>query len=401
MKIALVSEHASPLSALGGVDAGGQNVHVAALGRQLAALGHHVTVYTRRDDPCLPATVRVGDRMAVRHVTAGPPSHVPKDDLFELMPEFAGGLADIWAADPPDVVHAHFWMSGYASLAARPSDVPLLQTFHALGVVKRRHSGAEDTSPRARLAVESRLVHNCDRIIATCSDERDELISIGGNQATIDIVPCGVDTTIFRPIGPTMRRNVSHRLVTVSRLVRRKGIGETIVALADVPHTELIIVGGPSLATLRNDPEFHRLHEIAIEHGVSDRVRFVGGVSRRRVAEWMRSADAVVVAPYYEPFGIVPIEAMACGVPVIGTAVGGLLDTVVDGATGVLVPPRRPEAIAAAARRLLADDGARRRMGVSAAGRARKLYRWEKVAVRTLESYRTALSPQCAMAESS
>ncbi len=168
MRIAMISEHASPLAALGGVDAGGQNVHVAALSEALARRGHHVTVYTRRDATELPARVRVGQRLEVVHVDAGPARHVPKDQLLPYMGQLAAGVAADWARRPPDVVHGHFWMSGLAALdAARRADaghrVPVLQTFHALGTVKRRHQGAEDTSPPERRWLEPGVGRSADR----------------------------------------------------------------------------------------------------------------------------------------------------------------------------------------------------------------------------------------------
>src|SRR5579871_2825474 len=165
MHVALVSEHASPLAALGGEDAGGQNVYVAALARGLAAQGHRVTVHTRRDDAVLPSEVVVRDGYTVHHVDAGPPFAVPKDDLLPYIPAFAFELGRAWAVRRPDVVHAHFWMSGMAALdAGRPLAVPVVQTFHALGTVKRRFQGHADTSPPSRLATERRIVAEADRV---------------------------------------------------------------------------------------------------------------------------------------------------------------------------------------------------------------------------------------------
>ncbi len=169
MRIAMVSEHASPLAVLGGVDAGGQNVHVAALAAAVAARGHEVVVHTRRESPRVPESVPLSPGVVVQHVPAGPPTEVPKDALLPYMDRFADVLREQWLWNRPDVVHAHFWMSGLAARrAAADLGIPVVQTFHALGVVKRRHQGAMDTSPPERLALESDLARSVDAIIATC-----------------------------------------------------------------------------------------------------------------------------------------------------------------------------------------------------------------------------------------
>src|ERR1700712_1980559 len=193
MKISLVSEHASPLAVLGGVDAGGQNVHVAALATALGARGHQVTVYTRADAPALPPLVDFAPGVRVEHVVAGPASEIGKDDLAQYMPAFGAALSRRWAEQPPDVVHAHFWMSGLAALqAVAGTAVPVVQTFHALGAVKRRWQGQADSSPGNRIEMESRILRAADRIVATCRDEVAELTALGGG-APVDVVPCGVD----------------------------------------------------------------------------------------------------------------------------------------------------------------------------------------------------------------
>ena len=171
MRIAMVSEHASPLAVLGGDDAGGQNVHVAELAKALARRGMEVVVHTRRDDPSLPRRVALAPGVVVDHVDAGPARELPKDELLEHMDAFAEDLLGCWSAERPDLVHSHFWMSGLASLdAAQPLGVPVAHTFHALGVVKRRHQGDRDTSPPGRLAIERRIARRVDRVVATCSD---------------------------------------------------------------------------------------------------------------------------------------------------------------------------------------------------------------------------------------
>jgi glycosyltransferase involved in cell wall biosynthesis len=395
MRIDLVSEHASPLAAIGGVDAGGQNVHVAALAAGLAHRGHRVTVYTRRDDQSLPERVALQDGYEVVQVCAGPPRELPKDDLLRYMPAFARVLRRHWAVRPPDVVHAHFWMSGLASVEAAASllaPVPVLQTFHALGSVKRRHQGAADTSPRDRIDLERGLCRDVAHVIATCTDEVFELRRLGLPSDRVSIVPCGVDTDAFTPDGPVAARTERKRLLVLGRLVERKGQDDAVRALPAVPDAELVVVGGPSGEALDSDPEVRRLRGIAAELGVQDRLVFTGSVARADVPAWVRSADVVLAVPWYEPFGITPLEAMACGRPVVATAVGGLVDSVADGVTGDLVPPRNPERLAEVLAALLADDDRRAAYGAAGVRRARERYRWSRVVADTETVYRQVLA---------
>ncbi|HYF25708.1 MAG TPA: glycosyltransferase [Baekduia sp.] len=389
MRVAMVSEHASPLAALGGVDAGGQNVHVAALACAIARRGHEVVVHTRRDDPGLPDQVPMADGVVVDHVTAGPAEPLPKDELLPHMDELGDGLARRWRRERPDVVHSHFWMSALAALRAAASlGIPVAHTFHALGVVKRRHQGARDTSPPRRIELEREIARTVDEVVATCSDEIFELVRLGADRRRMTVVPCGVDLERFRPDGPVAERDSERlRVLAVTRLVERKGTGNVIAALAGVPGAELLVAGGPPAAELHGDPEARRLRDVARRHGVEDRVRLLGRVERQDVPALLRSADVAVCAPWYEPFGMVAVEAMACGVPVVASAVGGLQDTVVHGETGLHVPPRDPAAVAEALRRLAADPVRRVAMGEAGARRARSRYGWDRVAGATLDVY--------------
>jgi glycosyltransferase involved in cell wall biosynthesis len=391
MKIAMVSEHASPLAMLGGPDAGGQNVHVAELSRALARKGHEITVYTRRDDPDLPERVAFTAGVTVEHVPAGPAKDIPKDSLLPWMDEFGDYLARRWSVDPPDIVHAHFWMSGLAALAgARGIGVPVFQTFHALGVVKRRYQGANDTSPVERIHHEIRIGREATGVIATCSDEVFELIRLGVPRQRIGVVPCGVDVERFTPKGPRAPRGPRPRLLWLGRLVERKGVDTIIKALPRIPEAELVIAGGPPRSDLPLDPEASRLMELARTLRAAGRVTWLGRVAHDRVPALIRSADVVVCTPWYEPFGIVPLEAMACGVPVVVSAVGGMTDTVVHGATGIHVPPRRPDVLALAVRSLLADPLRREAYGIAGVDRARSRYSWDRVAEETLALYEPA-----------
>jgi glycosyltransferase involved in cell wall biosynthesis len=393
MRIDLVSEHASPLAAIGGVDAGGQNVHVAALAAGLAQRGHQVTVHTRRDDDALPERVVTQDGYEVAHVPAGPARELPKDELLPHMTEFARVLREQWSTAPPDVVHAHFWMSGLAAVeAAADLPTPVLQTFHALGSVKRRHQGAADPSPESRISLERGLCRDVDHVIATCSDEVFELRRLGLPRDRASVVPCGVDTSVFTPHGWVAPRSERPRLLVLGRLVERKGQEDAVRALRAVPDAELVVVGGPPVDAVDADPEVRRLRAIAETEGVADRLVFAGSVPRDDVPAWVRSADVVLAVPWYEPFGITPLEAMACGRPVVATAVGGLVDTVVGGVTGDLVPPRDPERLGETLAALLADDERRTAYGAAGVRRARARYRWSRVVAETETVYRQVLA---------
>jgi len=443
MLIALISEHASPLATLGGADAGGQNVHVEALARALGAAGHEVTVYTRRDDPALDTRVPMAPGVMVEHVPAGPAAPIPKDHLPPYMEAFGDYLALRWRDDPPDVAHAHFWMSGLAvRRAAESVRVPVVQTYHALGSVKRRHQGDDDTSPPGRIRCEAELGRTADAIVATSGEEITELRALGVPPHLVTVVPCGVDldrfhpavpldtgfdgptatrpdgpvttrtdgTVTTRPDGPAAERleeplsagaggtvaglrerlGAGRMVLGVGRLVPRKGFDTAIRALPLLPDAHLVLAGGPPYDELDADPEARRLRRVAAESGVTDRVTLLGGVAPERIPGLMRAADAVVCVPWYEPFGMVAIEAMACGVPVVASAVGGQLDTVVDGATGLHVAPRAPAELAARLDRLLRDEALRARMGRAAALRARTSYAWPRVAEETVRAYRQA-----------
>ncbi len=388
MRIAMVSEHADPTAAPGGEDAGGQNVHVAALARALAARDHTVIVYTRLARVGAEPVVSLAPGVEVHRLRAGPAAPLPKDELLPHMAEFGAALGREWARQPADLVHAHFWMSGLASLqGAAGLGIPVTQTFHALGSVKARHQGGRDTSPPGRIDAERRIGLACDQVIATCQDEVRELAQLGIPPGKVSVVPCGVDTGIFWPFGAAAARTSAGRLLMLGRLVERKGIDTAIEALAQLPGVELVVAGGPERELLGGNAEYRRLRDLAQARGVAGRVVFTGAVPRAQVPALIRSADLVVCTPWYEPFGITPLEAMACGVPVVASRVGGLTDTVVHGTTGLLIPARDPVALAAASRSLLADPAMRTAFGEAAARRARRWYSWSRVAAQTESVY--------------
>ena len=405
-RIALVSEHASPLAVAGGVDSGGQNIYVAAIARELSRRGLAVDVYTRRDDPSTPTVVPLRPGVRVVHVDAGPAKPLPKEALLPFMPAFAKQLTTAFATQRYDCVHAHFFMSGWASLrACRAAGVPLVTTFHALGRVRRRHQGEADGFSDDRFAMEEELTAESHRIVAECPQDRRDLLDLyDADPARIDVVPCGFDADELRPVSQGAARRAlgwpmdRFIVLQLGRLVPRKGIDTVIdaVGLLDRLHgrqAELYVVGGnsdgPDIAAT---PEIGRLTACAEAAGVNDRVHFLGRRDRAQLHRFYCAADVFVTTPWYEPFGITPVEAMACGKPVVGSAVGGIRTTVIDGVTGYLVPPRDPAAVAARLARLADSEALRNAMGEAGRKRANAAFTWSRVADRLVDVYRHAIA---------
>ena len=400
-RIALISEHASPLAPPGGVDSGGQNVYVAQLARHLAAQGREVDVFTRRDRPDLPEVAPQGRGVRVIHVPAGPPTAVRKEDLLPFMAEFAAWTVRFARRRPYDLAHANFFMSTLAGAALRRAGgTPLVVTFHALGRVRLLHQAGADAFPPERLLIEDEAVAVADRIIAECPQDAADLAEhYGADPAKLVTIPCGYDPAEF---GPTPRAEARARLglppdgpilLQLGRMVPRKGVDNVVRALARLGRdhglaARLVVVGGDSAAPDPHlTPEIGRLLALAEVEGVADRVTFVGARGRDVLRHYYAAADVFVTTPWYEPFGITPVEAMACGTPVVGSNVGGIKDTVVDGVTGHLVPPDDPLALADCLATLLADPGRRRAMGLQARRRARASYTWASVARRVAAVY--------------
>ena len=413
ISIAFLSEHASPLALLGGADAGGQNVYVDEVSRHLAAYNFRVDVFTRRDSKDLPEIVELAPGVRVVHLTAGPARYLPKDDLWPHMPTFHDALLDFATRNGARyaLIHGNFWMSGWvAARLGQRLGIPVIQIFHAMGQTKQREQGGADTSPACRIAVEHEIIQRVDRLIAQCPSERAELVGdYGADARKIALIPSAVDATLFSPIDRDVaRRRIGLNLAGpvigyIGRMLPRKDVRNIVRALAllrtsspaDDPDRQarLLVVGGETadpdpLAT----PEIGALLRLAAELGVSDRVIFTGKQPRERLRDYYCASDVVVTTPWYEPFGLTPLEAMACGRPVVGSHVGGIAFTVVDGKSGYLVPPRDPEALAHRLRMLLADPVSAGRMGRIARRRVEREFTWEQVAQRTAALYESLLA---------
>lgn len=414
MKIALISEHASPLAVAGGVDSGGQNIYVANVARQLYEMGHEVDVFTRRDRALLPLISEM-DGVRVIHVPAGPPLQLPKERLLPYMREFAVFLVDFFRKEHTryDVIHANFFMSGLAALDVKAAlGTPLVTTFHALGRVRRRFQGANDGFPDERFAIEDALVERSDAVIAECPQDEADLIELyHADPARIETVPCGFDADEFQPIARDAARKLLgwprdvFIVLQLGRIVQRKGIDNVVRSIGMLKEAygataHLYIVGGNSnkpneIAT----PEIARLRGIAHQAGVVAHTTFVGRRGRAQLRFFYSAADVFVTTPWYEPFGITPVEAMACGVPVIGADVGGIRHTVVHGKTGWLVPPHDPAALANRLEQLRRDPALARRMGEAGLARANAEYTWRGVGETLERVYRRVVAAEHANRE--
>jgi D-inositol-3-phosphate glycosyltransferase len=404
-KIALISEHASPLAAIGGVDSGGQNVYVAHVARQLAQHGCQVDVFTRRDSKRQPTVVDWLPNVRVINVSAGPAAFIPKEAMLPCMEEFGRFMLRFMRREKIhyDLIHANFFMSGMAARQIKEATgTPFVMTFHALGKVRRLCQGQADSFPDLRFAIEESLMREADRIIAECPQDKADMEQLyGADPEKIDIVPCGFDPDEFRAVeDPRKELGLAEDefiVLQLGRMVARKGVDNVIRAVAALAarhgvQARLLVVGGNCADPDRvATPEIGRLCDLAAALGIEDRVTFIGQRPRERLRYFYSAADVFVTTPWYEPFGITPVEAMACGTPVVGTEVGGIKSTVLDGKTGFLVPPNDPAALAEKLAWLHAHPQAARRFGWAGMQRAYQGYTWRTVVEMIDASYEAAI----------
>jgi glycosyltransferase involved in cell wall biosynthesis len=357
-----------------------------------------VTVYAEKNDPRLPDHAELHADVRVEHINTGPVGSAGEQgdaELLERVPAFSGPLRSMWHRDRPDVVHALRWTSGLAALAAgRDLGIPIVQEFSSLGVTERRAASRRDGAgmkadgaSAARIRLEPAIGRSATAVVATNSAGVADLTGLGVHRSSIRMVPWGVDTDLFTPEGPAAKRNNRPRLLTAADLRERQPLETLLRALTRVPAAELVVVGGPVEAELDGDDAYVKLAKVAAALGISDRVIFTGKVEYRSMPALLRSADLVVSTCQYEPAATTSLQAMACGIPVIAPPVGGHVDAIVDGTTGILLPPDRPALLAQRIRQLLAHPMLLEAYGVAAADRARSRYSWDRIAGETLAVY--------------
>jgi glycosyltransferase involved in cell wall biosynthesis len=384
MRIALITAR-NPLAAA--ADLSGQP---ACLARALAGAGHRVTIYARQDAAVGRISI-LGKGISVEHVAAGPVRPLAPEEAARHMPAMAAYLAAKFRAEPPDVVHAFGWVSGLAALGAvRDLDIPVIQSFGSLAVAEHRDNrGASVSASRIRL--ETLLGRKAHTVLASSEQEAAELARLGVPRPSIRVIPCGVDTDLFAAEGTEVSRGSKHRLVAFATSDRAPGLTAVVRAVAQLPDAELVIVGGPDSRHLPRTGPFRELAQLAAELRIRGRVKFAGEVAAAKLPALLRSADVVVSAATYEPSGLRAIQAMACGTPVIVSAVGAHRDAVIEGTTGLLIAPENPAMLAHRVRRLLATPALLTAWGIAAADRARSRYSWERIGRETAAAYERCL----------
>lgn len=414
LRVAVLSLHTCPLAALGGKETGGMNVYVREVSRELGRMGVHVDVFTRSQNPEIPRVVPLGVNCRVVHLPAGPEAPMPREAVHRHVPEFVENLEGFRESQglAYDLLHSHYWLSGVAGLTLGARwDVPLIQMFHTLGRLKNRvaRSSAE-IEPDLRIEEESRIVGRADRIVAAGAVERAHLVwYYGAPSDRVAVIPCGVDTDLFRPLDSDAAKAAlslgpERHLLYVGRLTPIKGLETLLDAMRCLRQDprygdlRLLVVGGDLDEPDNGHAAFLMERVAALKLGRV--VSFVGAQPQERLRFYYAAAALTIMPSYYESFGMVALEAMACGCPVIASRVGGLMLTVVDGVTGFLIPEGDAQVLAERVALVLEDDGLSWRLGWQA-NRLAARYRWPCVAEAVCELYaqeRPAALPHLALA---
>ena len=415
----MISVHACPLAKLGGRDSGGMNVYVRELARELGSRGIEVDVFTRWREPGDPRVQQLGPNARVIHVESGPIRYIPKSEVYARIGEFTEKVVAFIEREGRtyDAIHSHYWLSALVArdLAERYG-LPVVQMFHTLGLVRAEVMDEDtDGEMETRIGIERQAVKDSDGIVAASEIESDELTELyGADPAKLCVVPCGVDTDLFRPVRQIdareeLGRDQCERLVLfVGRIEQIKGIDVLLDALGllfarrpDLRDDVCLVVVGGALDPNDDAPETEKLMELrrlVHQHRMEDRVDFVGSVDQRRLALWYSAADICAVPSLTESFGLVALEAMACGTPVVATRVGGLQTVVQHGESGLLVPAGDHQALAAAIEQVLMDHRLRMHLAHGSRDRAEH-FTWGRVGDGIQTLYRRVLGERGAPLE--
>ena len=400
-RVAMLSLHTSPLEQPGSGDAGGMNVYVRSVAVELAKAGVEVEIFTRAWDPAQPAAVELAPGVTVRHIDAGPRRRIAKESLPGLAPELASGVADLHpflANRHFDVIHSHYWVSGTAGLAvSRAWNLPLVHTMHTMARVKNLQlQPGEKLEPQVRIDGEQEIVEGATRLIANTSTEAGELESLyGADPRAVDVVAPGVDLQVFSSRGSAAARaglgvpaDVFH-IVFAGRIQPMKGPQVLVRAAAELHARRPDIPLRISILGAGSGSEVLELQPLVDSLGLNAHVALYPPVEAAVLADWFRAADVVAVPSFSESFGLVALEAQACGTPVLAANVGGLPKAVSHGRTGLLVDGHDSARWSAELERLYDDAGLRRALGYSAAVHA-SAFGWKRTAQLTNQSYRQA-----------
>ncbi len=386
MRIAIITAH-SPLART--ADRTGQ-LDPVALACGLAGLKHRVTLYARAEDAAAPRTAILGAGVSVEHISAGPARELTPEHAARYLPEMAAALADRWRAKSPDIVHAFSWTAGLAAIGAvRGTSIPVVQTFGSLASIERRQARASVSA--ARISLEASMGRTVAMVLAASQEEAGELARLAVPRSVIRVIPVGVDDAVFCPADARARVSPAARLVAVAD-DQARGLQSVIRALPHLATAKLTIAGGPDARHMPRSGPFRELVQLAAALHVRDRVTFAGELADADLAELLRTADVMVSAAAYAPSGQAVVQAMACGVPVVASAVGGQRDAVLDGTTGVLVAPEHPAMLVQRLRALLAQPAMLQGYGIAAADRIRSRYAIDRISQETAAAYDRCLA---------
>jgi D-inositol-3-phosphate glycosyltransferase len=411
LRVAMISYHTCPLATLGGKDTGGMNVYVHELTCYLGQAGVHVDVFTRSQDEHVPHVLHdLGYGNRVVHIPAGPETWLPKQQVREYLPEFSHNILQ-FAREKNiqyDIIHSHYWMSGIVAKELKEAwNAPIVHMFHTLGIMKNRI--AQDESEKEgdyRIQGEQEVLQAADQVIAATQAEQSQLEFLyHAPSSKISVIPPGVDIHHFYPISLDEARAVigipceTRMLLFVGRIEPLKGLDALIHALANLrnngileqhPHCLAVIGGDPDTTPEKMSAEMGRLQALCHALGLDDLVVFLGKRGQDILPYYYSSADALIIPSHYESFGMVALEAMACGVPVIASQVGGLAFLVKDGVTGYVVPDGEAEMLSSRLATLITQPETRREMSEQSVLEAQN-YSWEKITSRILEVYKKVL----------
>jgi D-inositol-3-phosphate glycosyltransferase len=416
MRVAMLSYHTCPLATLGGKDTGGMNVYVRDVTRELGRKGIGVDVFTRSQDEHVPHVLHhLGYGNRVVHVPAGPETPLSRHDLANYLDEFVAGVKDFAESKEIeyDLLHCHYWLSGLAGLTLRETwNIPLIQMFHTLAIMKDRVARSAEEEPSAlRLDSEARLLQTADRVVAATPAEVAQIQWLYREDTSrVVVIPPGVDTSRFYPISDDEAKEYigvpchDRMLLFVGRIEPLKGI-DTLIEAVGILHNEgvldrhpfcLAVIGGDTHSSREQmSAEMERLHEMRESLGILDLITFLGKRDQDTLPYYYSAAEVVVVPSHYESFGLVALEAMACGTPVVASETGGLAFLVRDGETGFHVPTADPEALAEKLRLIIQDDELRAQLGQQAAEYA-QAYSWSMMVEQVIDLYRSMLGKKLA-----